>query len=75
MRSTWREKAACRGLGPAVFFPAPSEPATEAYSICRGCPVTAECLAYAFDHRITYGVWGGMSVRRRRALRRYREAS
>ena len=75
MTAMWREKAACRGKPTAVFFPDPSEPATEAYRLCRECPVTAECLAYALDHHIAHGVWGGRSVRQRRAMRRYREAS
>ena len=75
MSTTWREKAACRGKPTAVFFPAPSEPATDAHHICRGCPVTAECLAYALGHHVAHVERGGASVRRRRALRRYREAS
>ncbi|MFE3072426.1 WhiB family transcriptional regulator [Streptomyces sp. NPDC059247] len=39
-----------------------------AKAVCTGCPVRAECLAYALDGRIEHGVWGGMTERERRAL-------
>lgn len=39
-----------------------------AKSVCRACPVAAECLADALDHKIEFGVWGGMTERERRAL-------
>ena len=75
-REAWRLDAACYGEPVATFFPEPSVPATAALAICRRCPVTAECLAYALDHHIAHGVWGGRSVRQRRApLREAREAS
>ena len=34
------------------------------------CPVRFECLVDALDHRIAFGVWGGMTERERRALLR-----
>ncbi|MUH52157.1 MAG: WhiB family transcriptional regulator, partial [Actinobacteria bacterium] len=35
--------------------------------MCPICPVVAECLAHALDHRETRGAWGGMTpVERRR---------
>ncbi|MFB7868092.1 WhiB family transcriptional regulator [Streptomyces sp. NPDC056069] len=39
-----------------------------AKSLCTGCSVKAECLAYALDERIEHGVWGGMTERERRGL-------
>ena len=44
----------------------------EARRLCRGCAVRTECLAHALDHRIEFGVWGGMTERERRALLRNR---
>jgi len=44
----------------------------EARRLCGGCAVRTECLAHALDHRIEFGVWGGMTERERRALLRAR---
>lgn len=44
----------------------------EARRFCRTCPVRTECLAYALDERIEFGVWGGATERERRALLRSR---
>jgi len=42
-----------------------------AKSICRICPVGAECLDYAMTIREPYGIWGGLTEaeRRQRSLR------
>ena len=40
--------------------------------MCQGCPVRLECLADALDSRTEFGVWGGLTERERRALRRRR---
>ena len=70
-REAWRDDAACRGEATSVFFPDASQPAAPALAICRNCPVRAPCLAYAIENHIVHGVWGGASVRRRRALQRH----
>jgi len=69
----WRRYAACRGMGPALFF---SETANSAFftarTICYGCPVRKACLDYALEHHIPYGTWGGTSERERRRMVRSR---
>lgn len=69
----WQREAACRGLGTeesqAIFFPTKGESIEEARAICRRCPVTSECLAFAVANGCL-GVWGGTSERQRRMLRR-----
>lgn len=63
----WRQWAACRDVDPEAFF-APGKPGRglrrevdhRAASACARCPVTTECLQYALDHRVPYGVWGGL---------------
>jgi WhiB family transcriptional regulator, redox-sensing transcriptional regulator len=65
----WRELAACRGTDLEVFFPGRGESAGPARQVCAGCPVRQPCLDYAITNRITYGVWGGLTERERRALR------
>lgn len=37
---------------------------------CAACPVRTQCLADALDHRVEFGVWGGMTERERRKLLR-----
>lgn len=65
----WIADAACRGSDTSVFFPARGEEVLDAVAVCRGCPVRAECLEYALNERITFGIWGGTSERERRRIR------
>ena len=65
----WRIKAECRGVDPHRFFPERGEPVRFAKAMCRVCPVRDECLQYALDNSIEYGVWGGTTHRQRQRLR------
>ena len=65
----WRELAACRSTDLGVFFPERGESAGPARQVCSACPVRQPCLDYAITNRITYGIWGGLTERERRALR------
>ena len=40
--------------------------------MCRGCIVRSQCLEYALVHSEKFGIWGGMSERERRRIRRQR---
>ena len=67
----WHERAACRGRGREVnFFPERGEQVLPAKLVCDGCPVKAECLAAGIDEH--FGIWGGLSERGRRGLRKER---
>jgi WhiB family transcriptional regulator, redox-sensing transcriptional regulator len=68
---TWRTRAACRGLDPEIFHPAPGESAAPARAVCASCPVRVECGEWAL-FREYHGVWGGLTERDRRRLRRTR---
>lgn len=37
---------------------------------CAACPVRLDCLADALQWKSDFGVWGGLTERERRALRR-----
>ena len=65
----WAPHAACRGGEPDALF-VQGAAQQKAKQICLRCPVIAECLTDALDHRIEFGVWGGMTERERRALLR-----
>jgi WhiB family redox-sensing transcriptional regulator len=66
----WQERALCAQTDPEAFFPEKGGSTREAKRICAGCDVRAECLEYAlaFDER--FGIWGGLSERERRRLKR-----
>lgn len=64
----WRTRGACREVDPETFFPAPSEPPDAAVALCRTCPVQGPCLAWALQVGDLHGVWGGTTVRERRAM-------
>ncbi|MEV4937378.1 WhiB family transcriptional regulator [Streptomyces zaomyceticus] len=63
----WMGAALCRAVDADDLF-VEGAAQNRAKTLCGGCPVKAECLAYALDGRIEYGVWGGMTERERRAL-------
>lgn len=67
----WQQNAACLGADPDLFFPPVSGGHTHAAiakTICAGCPVKTECLTYAIEERIGYGIWGGLDVDERQAI-------
>lgn len=69
-RPFWMERANCRGLDPALFFPERGEMVSEkARQVCAECEVSYECLIYALEIKERDGVWGGQSGRQRRDLR------
>ncbi len=73
----WMDRAACRDVeNPDIFFPIlprgrhAKQHNKVATDICGGCEVIDDCLAYALDANEPYGIWGGLTTRERRDLRR-----
>ncbi|NQV05427.1 WhiB family transcriptional regulator [bacterium] len=66
----WVVNAGCRDSDADTFFPGPDGDAELAVRICMGCPVRQECLDWAIEIRIAYGVWGGTTERERRRFLR-----
>ncbi|MEP6695453.1 MAG: WhiB family transcriptional regulator [Pseudonocardiales bacterium] len=66
----WQEQALCAQTDPEAFFPEKGGSTREAKRICTGCEVRAECLEYALAHDERFGIWGGLSERERRRLKR-----
>jgi WhiB family transcriptional regulator, redox-sensing transcriptional regulator len=75
--TTWRKRAACRGLDVEIFYPFSEDDAdaAEAKTICASCPVSSACLEHALALREREGVWGGMTERERRRIVRQRRKS
>jgi WhiB family redox-sensing transcriptional regulator len=71
----WLQRANCTGVDPELFFPQRGTSTREAKEVCRGCLVQAECLDYAIANGEKFGIWGGLSERERRRVRRARLAA
>jgi WhiB family transcriptional regulator, redox-sensing transcriptional regulator len=70
----WQDLANCRGADPNLFFPERGASTRTAKGICRECSVRAECLEFAIVSSEKFGIWGGLSERERRKIRRERAA-
>ena len=69
---SWQDAANCLGVDPDLFFPERGASTREAKEVCRGCVVREDCLEYALANGEKFGIWGGMSERERRRIRRQR---
>jgi len=66
----WQVDALCAQTDPEAFFPEKGGSTRDAKRICSSCEVKAECLEYALQNDERFGIWGGLSERERRRLRR-----
>lgn len=66
----WQERALCSQTDPEAFFPEKGGSTREAKRICLGCDVRDACLDYALANDERFGIWGGLSERERRRLKR-----
>ncbi|MFE7868813.1 WhiB family transcriptional regulator [Micromonospora humida] len=66
----WHAQANCRGTDTDEFYPDKGGTTRTAKRICARCTVQAECRQDAIDRREPFGVWGGLSERERRQVRR-----
>jgi WhiB family transcriptional regulator, redox-sensing transcriptional regulator len=66
----WAGEAKCLQAEPDTFFPEKGGSTREAKRICGGCQVRDECLEYALANDERFGIWGGLSERERRKLKR-----
>src|SRR5690606_7721797 len=66
----WQKSGACYGTDTNVFFPQRGDPVKKQKAACARCPVVDECLEYALIRSEKFGIWGGLSERQRRSIRR-----
>lgn len=69
----WQDFANCKGADPDLFFPERGASTRQAKSICRECSVRDECLEFAIVSSEKFGIWGGLSERERRKIRKERQ--
>lgn len=65
----WRANAPCKADPDAMFDATPGG-IEYAKGYCRRCPSVERCLQWALDTGEDWGVWGGLSDKERRAIRR-----
>jgi len=70
----WQTDSLCAQTDPEAFFPEKGGSTRDAKKICTTCEVKAQCLEYALANDERFGIWGGLSERERRRLRRARTA-
>ena len=66
----WQTDSLCAQTDPEAFFPEKGGSTRDAKKICSSCEVRAHCLEYALENDERFGIWGGLSERERRKLRK-----
>lgn len=66
----WQADSLCAQTDPEAFFPEKGGSTRDAKKICASCEVRAQCLEYALANDERFGIWGGLSERERRKLRK-----
>ena len=66
----WQVDALCAQTDPEAFFPEKGGSTRDAKKVCGSCTVRSECLEYALSNDERFGIWGGLSERERRRLRK-----
>lgn len=66
----WQSDSLCAQTDPEAFFPEKGGSTRDAKKICAACEVKAQCLDYALANDERFGIWGGLSERERRKLRK-----
>ncbi|AZZ49332.1 WhiB family transcriptional regulator [Rathayibacter rathayi] len=67
---SWQVDSLCAQTDPEAFFPEKGGSTRDAKKICTSCEVRSQCLEYALENDERFGIWGGLSERERRKLRR-----
>ncbi|GAB2885139.1 WhiB family transcriptional regulator [Myroides odoratimimus subsp. xuanwuensis] len=66
----WQDRALCAQTDPEAFFPEKGGSTREAKKVCLTCEVRDDCLEYALMNDERFGIWGGLSERERRKLKK-----
>ncbi|MGO2658746.1 WhiB family transcriptional regulator [Mycetocola reblochoni] len=67
---SWQVDSLCAQTDPEAFFPEKGGSTRDAKKICQSCSVRSECLEYALENDERFGIWGGLSERERRKLKK-----
>ena len=75
VRPDWWKRAACAGVGPDTFFEPSPGAEQAAKAICATCAAAQECRDWAIAHRISFGIFGGLTALERTQLSRLAKAA
>jgi WhiB family redox-sensing transcriptional regulator len=64
----WQLDAACTEEQQDLFFSLSKSKMDRAISICNGCSVSGECLKFAIDENVEFGIFGGKTPEERKRL-------
>ncbi len=67
---SWQTDSLCAQTDPEAFFPEKGGSTRDAKRICTSCEVRTQCLEYALENDERFGIWGGLSERERRKLKK-----
>lgn len=72
----WMSSSACAEISGDLWYPekGSNQYTSNVKAVCKRCPVQRQCLDYAIANGENDGVWGGLTVKERRRLRREQEA-
>ena len=68
----WQEDANCKNEDPDLFFPNRGASTKKAKEISNACQVKEYCLEYSIVHAEKFVIWGGLSERETRNIRKDR---
>lgn len=73
---SWMQRGTCNveSIPNEVFFPSRGEDVRLAQRICARCPVSDACLDFALRSGENHGVWGGISERGRKRIRKNQQS-
>jgi WhiB family redox-sensing transcriptional regulator len=69
----WQDDGNCAGANQDIFFPGRGEDFTAGKAVCEKCVVKEKCLEFAFKNGEKFGIWGGMTERERKRIRKQRK--
>lgn len=64
----WQSRALCARLDPEMFTNGHYE--SDAKKACDRCEVKAQCLEHALEHNESFDIWGGLTAKERKSLKR-----
>ena len=68
----WQDDANSKDADPDIFFPERGASTRKAKELCNSCIAQEHCLEYAIVNAEKFGIWGGLSERERRKIRKER---